>query len=212
MRVTGEGIVRVDPDQVTVTFGIITWADDPQAARAQNADAAARAMNALRALDIPDEQLQLKVLRLQPRYEYDEETRNRRRVGYEAIRQVEVILNDLELLPQVIAEIVEEGANELDGIHYGLQDDSREEARNDALREAAVQAREKARLLARVLGADLGMLQEIVEESYSGPRPFAYENVRAMAEAAVADQSVPDAFAAGQVEVRAQVRVVFSLQ
>ncbi len=212
VQVTGEGIVNVDPDQVTVQFGIITWADDPETARAQNAEAAARALNALRALDIPEDQIQLQVLRLGPRYEYNDRTNNREMVGYEAMRKAEIVLNDLDKLPDVIVEIIEEGANQLDGIQYGLQDLAQEQARNAALREAARQAEEKAALLARTLGSDLGDLRQIVEQSYSGPRPFAYRDVAMMAEAAVASKAVPDAFAAGQIEVRAEVRVVFDLE
>ena len=212
VEVTGEGLVRADPDRATVQFGVITWAEDPEVAREETAEAAARALNALRGLGIPDEQIQLQVLRLQPRYEYDEETNSRKRVGYEAVRRVEVILDTLDELPDVIARIVEEGANELNGIQYGLQDASREQVRNEALREAARQAQEKAQLLSETLGAELGPLQHIAEASYSGPQPFEYRDVQRMAEAAVASQAVPDAFAAGQVEVQAQVRVVFELE
>lgn len=209
INVSGEGTVRVAPDMATVRFGIVTEADDPEVARKQNAEAASAAMNAVRDLGIPKERIQLETLQLQPKREYDPETRQYKEKGFEAVRQVSVEVHDLEQLPTLVARVVQQGANRLQGIEYDLQD--RTDARNDALRAAAMNAREKAQLLAETVGVQLGAVRSISEQSLDFPRPvFRATLDMAKAEASQAAPE-PDAYSAGEIEVKANVQVVFDL-
>jgi uncharacterized protein YggE len=209
VTVSGEGTVTAQPDQAVVRFGVVTRAETAQEARAENATAAKNAMNAVRALDIPDEQLRMETLRLQPRREYNPETKQREEQGYEATRQVVVELGDLKVLPQLVADVVEGGANRLDAIEYQLSDRSR--FRDEALREAAESARDKAGLLAETLEADLGPVRTINEQNFDFVRPRPQTARMEMAKAADAGQAEPEAYAAGEIEVSAQVQVVFDL-
>jgi uncharacterized protein YggE len=166
-------------------------------------------MNAVRALDIPEEKIKMEGLQLQPWREYNPKTRQYDEKGFEATRRVSVVLDDLEQLPTLVARVVQQGANRLQGINYELQD--RESVRNDALREAAENARDKARLLAETLGARLGPVRMINEQSFSMP-PMRVRSAEMTAMAAKADaQPEPDAYAAGEMEVTASVQVSFDL-
>lgn len=207
IHVSGEGTIRVSPDMAVVRFGIVTRDDDAEVARAENAEASSAAMNAVRALDIPEERIQMEALRLQPQREYNRQTRQYEEKGFEAARQVAVEVHDLTTLPTLIARIVQQGANRLQGVRYDLQD--RTASRNDALREAAEDARAKAQLLAETLGAQLGPVRRIDEQSVSAP-PVMRE-VQAMAAKADAAEPEPDAYAAGELEVNASVQIVFDL-
>jgi hypothetical protein len=192
-----------------VRFGIVTRAERAELARQQNADSAAAAMNAVRALDIPEEKIKMEGLQLQPWREYNPKARQYDEKGFEATRRVSVVLDDLEQLPTLVARVVQQGANRLQGINYELQD--RESVRNDALREAAENARDKARLLAETLGARLGPVRMINEQSFSMP-PMRVRSAEMTAMAAKADaQPEPDAYAAGEMEVTASVQVSFDL-
>lgn len=208
VTVGGEGTVRVQPDQATVRFGIVTQAETAEEARRMNARAARNAMNAVRDLDVPDEKMRMETLRLQPRREYNPDTKRYEEKGFEAQRQVVVEVDSLVILPQLVANVVQRGANRLDGISYGLS--NRSGIRDEALREAALAARDKAQLLASTLDATLGPVYRINEQSFSfdEPRPRL-----AMAKMSVedADSGEPDAYAAGEIEVSAQVQVVFIL-
>lgn len=209
VRVGGEGTVTAAPDRAVVRFGVVTRANEPEAARARNATAAKNALNAVRELGVPEENLRMETLRLQPRREYDREADSSRIVGYEASRQVVAQLNGLEQLPRVVARVVQQGANRLEGVQYQLSD--RTAARNDALRQAARSARDKAELLAETLGAQLGPVRQISEQDFSFNEPSPRVNME-MAKAATADAAPePDAYAAGEIEVSAQVEVVFEL-
>lgn len=210
IQVVGEATVKADPDRATVRFGIVSRAETAEAARAQNAKAAARAMNTVRELGISDSQMRMETLRLQPRREYNPQTETREEKGFEATRQVVVQVDDLEQLPTLVARVVQRGANRLDGISYELED--RSAIRERALRTAAHHARDKARLLAASLDVTLGAVREIIEQSFdfSHPQP----NVRMeFAESEETDAaSEPDAYAPGEIEVSAQVRVVYEIE
>ena len=210
VSVSGEGIVNVEPDMATVHFGIVTVADEPEEARSMNAEAAARAMNAVRELGIEDRHIRMETLRLQPHREWVDEERRWIEDGFEAIRQVVVEVHDLEMLPTLVAEVVRQGANRLEQVSYDLDD--RDEARNEALREAIESAREKARIVAATLGEELGEVQSVHEQSYDFPRPVV--NLRSdmmVAEKAEAAPE-PDAYAAGEIEVRVSVQATFELE
>ncbi|MFP4227299.1 MAG: SIMPL domain-containing protein [Salinivenus sp.] len=209
VRVSGEGTVSASPDQATVRFGIVTRDDEPEVARSQNAEASKSVLNTVRELGVPEDDIRMQTLRLAPRREYNRKTKTQEEKGYEANRQVVVELDSLDLLPQLVAQVVERGANRLEGVDYDLSD--RAAARNDALRQAAQNAREKAQLLAETLDARLGDVQEINEQNFSFDRPTPRVQME-FARAAQADsEGEPDAFAAGQIEVSADVQVVYEL-
>lgn len=210
ITVSGEGTVDVIPDQATVRFGIVTRANDPETARQRNAEAAREAMNAVRSLGVAERKIQMQTLQLQPAREYNQETRRYEEVGFEAIREVVVVVEDLDTLPTLVAQVVQRGANRLNGIHYDLQD--RDAVRDEALRKAVQRARAKAALMATTLGADLGPVLQIAEQGLVMPRP--QMQVEAMYARASADQAAPEpeAYAAGEIEVRATVQVVFELK
>lgn len=210
VRVSGEATVRVAPDQATVRFGIVSRAETAEDARSQNATAARNAMNAVRELGVPEEKMRMETLQLRPRREYNPETQTHEEKGYEAIRLVVVEVEDLEQLPSLVTRVVQRGANRLEGIEYGLRD--RTAARNDALRQAARAARDKAELLATTLGVALGPVQAISEESFGFDAPSARLEMQYAKTAGADAAPEPDAYAAGEIEVRATVQVTFSLQ
>lgn len=207
VTVTGYGSIRAQPDMATVRFGVVTIDVDPEAARSQNASASAAAMNAIRALGVEDRKIRLDVLRLEPFREYDAETRRYIDKGFQAVRQVSVRLEDLDLLPAMIAEVVQQGANRIQGITYGIQD--REAYEFEALRDALESARSKAGIMVETLGAELGTVLRIREQGVNIPAPqIQFE--RAMS--AKADAPEPAAYASGEMEITATVSVSFAIR
>lgn len=210
VRVDGTATVSARPDQATVRFGIVSRAETAASARQQNAEAAKKAMNAVRQLEIPEGKMRMERLRLQPRREYNPKTKRHEEKGYEATRQVVVALSDLEQLPRLIARVVQQGANRLEGVDYGLTD--RSSVRDEALTQAATNARDKAQLLATTLDVSLGSVRQITEQDfgYEAPKPYGQKAfVTRSADAEAAPE--PDAYAAGEIEVTARVQVVFEL-
>jgi len=206
VTVEGVGTVEAEPDQATIMFAVVTRAPEPEAARRQNAEAAEQAMNAVRELGIEDRKIQLLNLRLDEEVEYTDGRRER--IGFIARRDVKVTVDNLDLVPRLVAEVVQQGANELNGIQYGLQ--NREAVEDQALQAAAARAREKAQLLASSLGGEVGRVLTITQGSVQVPQPPPVMFARA--EMAAADEGNPGAYAAGEITVRATTTVTFELE
>jgi len=211
VTVTGTGEAASAPDQAIVRFAIETRAEDAETARTQNAEASRNAMKAVRSFDVADEDMQLEALMLQPHREYNRQTGQTEELGYVAVRRVRVELSDIDNLPELIARVVNEGANRLEGVNYDLKDRSAVES--EALRNAAEKARSKAELLASTLGVSLGPVQQIDEQEFSSVQPRPNIRLEAMSMQA-RDQGggEPDAFAAGRITVEARVQVTFLLR
>lgn len=209
VAVSGEGTVRVEPDRATVRFGVVTKAPEAEQAREQNATAARQAMNAVRDLGIPESKIRLETLRLRPHYERDPQTGQRRDGGFQAVREVSVEVDSVDIVPTLVARVVQQGANTLQGVQYDLQD--RTAARNEALREAVSDAQGKAELLVQALNVSLGRVLQINEQSFNFPRPMMRMDM-AVQESSARASPEPDAYAAGEIEVTATVQVVFGLE
>lgn len=208
VSVSGEGIYQVEPDMAVVRFGVVTRANDPEAAREQNASASSEAMNAVRELGIEERKIRMESLRLQPWREYNDETRRWEERGFEAVREVVVTVNDLTLLPELVTRVVQRGANRLNQVSYEIE--NRDAARNEALTRAVQVARQKAELMTSVLGVSLGSVRSISEQQFDFPRPMYRADMEMAAMAADAAPD-PNAYAAGEIEVRAMVQIVFDL-
>lgn len=210
VSVSGEGRTFAEPDQATVRFGIVTVAADPETARVENARASADAMNAVRTLGIAERKLRLEQLMLNPAREYDAETRRYKEVGYEVSRRLVVEVDELDDLPTLIAQVVQKGANRLDGVTYDLKD--RQSIEQQALVEAVGNARVKAELMADALDARLGEVMQISEQGVSYPGPLRMEMAAdaVMMKADAAPE--PEAYAAGELEIVARVSATFRLE
>jgi uncharacterized protein YggE len=210
ITVNGEGTIEVEPDMATVRFGVVTRNDDPEEARRLNAASAREAMNAVRALGVEERKIRLETLRLQPLRVYNPETRQQEENGYEAVRGVVVDLENLELLPELVSTVVQKGANQLDGVSYGLTD--RNAVRNEALSEAVLDARSKAMLMARTLDSEIGEVLQIHELGVNVPRPMMRMEMMESVAGKAMSAPEPEAYAAGVIEVNANVSIVFALQ
>jgi uncharacterized protein len=207
VSVSGEGIYRVEPDMAVVRFGVVTHSDSPEEARRLNAAASREAINAVRELGIEERRIRMESLRLQPRREYIQETRRWEERGFEAVRDVVVNVDDIDRLPEVVTRVVQRGANRLNQVAYELSD--REHARNEALRIAVENARSKAEVMVGVLGVSLGPVRTISEQQFDFPRPMYRAMDMAMASPEAAPE--PEAYASGEIEVRATVQLEFYL-
>ncbi len=210
LQVSGEGIVRVQPDMAMMRFGVVTENEDPEEARRRNAEAAREAMNAVRALGVEERDIKLETLRLQPKQEYNPTLQRYEQKGFEAVREVVVTVRDLDKLPNLVAEVVQKGANRLLGVMYDLE--NRDEARNQALQEAIGSARGKAQLMASALGVELGRPRQVIEQNFDFPRPMMRLAMDMDASLSKEAAPEPEAYASGEIEVRATVMIMFEFK
>lgn len=209
ISVIGEAAASAPPDMAEVRFSVVTRNEDPEKARGANAEAAKSAMDVVRELIEDERRMRLESLRLHPRHEYDPETRRSREQGYEAVREIVVEVEDLEKVPELVARIVQKGANRLNSVRYELR--NQENVRNDALVQAVLNARQKAALMAEIVGASLGRVTRIAEQGTGPPTPFMRQGRMDTMAASESAAPEPDAYSPGDIQVRVQVDVTFAL-
>ena len=119
-------------------------------------DGAGRTMQAIldfvTAQGIEASDIQTDAIRLNPRYGHNANGQIDYRiiVGYTAETTVRLRLQDINIVGEVLAGAVEAGANRIDGISFGLKDETG--ALDEARRLAVVEARRKAAFLAEAEG------------------------------------------------------------
>lgn len=206
LNLSAYGEVKADPDQATITLGVQT--DAPTAAEAMrlNAERMSRIVAALRRSGIAEKDVQTSNLSLNAQYQY-EERQPPRLTGYQASNQVTVTVNELDRLGRTIDATVSAGANQIQGIGFGLKNP---EAAMDQARQLAVRALQaKAQLYATTTGHRIGRLVNLSESGGYAPSPPPRPMYRMdMAVAAAAPET---AVAPGQLTVRADVTGLYEL-
>jgi uncharacterized protein YggE len=201
--VSGEGIVKVAPDQAWVRIGSESRSKNSKEAQQQNATVMTAVQQKLASLGIPRDAIKTVGIDLQLEFDYRDGRQTPR--GYVARNTIEVRVDDLAKLGDVLDASVGSGATSLHGLRFDVKD--REKQEQQALQLAVANAMEKAQAVAA--GAKRGIDRLLrIEESFVGhaPQPMMMERMLA----ARADASTP--VAAGELEIRAQVRVTAAIK
>ena len=208
VSVTGVGEVAAQPDEATIRFNVVTRDVDPETVRMKNADASQQAINSIRDLGVDEGSIQLEQLSLNAVREWDPEQRKHIEMGFEVNRGISVELVDLDLVPTIVAHVVQSGANRIREVRYGLSNN--EQVQANALSKAVANARFKATTMLETLNETLGRAVEVREQSTRIPSPVA----RGYATAAVEKSSDPnpEAYAPGMIEISATVMVTFEIE
>ncbi len=207
LTVTGNGTVTVDPDQARVRIGVETEAPAARDAQLEANRIANAILGAMRDLGIRPEAVQTSRLILSPVYDRpspSQERREPRVVGYRATNTVSVELRDLTRIGPVLDAAIEAGANRIEGVEFGLQDDG--EARRGALVAAVEDARTKAETITRALEVPLGPVMEIIDHGVSVPIPYRD------AGGPMAMEAVATPVATGQISVSASLMIRYRLE
>jgi len=196
------GEAKVQPDMATIQLGVTTEGATAAAAMAANNAQMARVMTALRAAGLAAKDIQTSNLNLSPKYVYGQ-NQAPRLTGYQASNDVRITVHDLSRLGPAVDATVSAGANQVNGISFGLNDRTAAESAARAQAVRALQA--KADEYARATGYRVLRLVSLTEgASVQGPRPMALPMARMQAAA-----SVP--VSAGEMEVRIDVTGLFEL-
>lgn len=205
IAVTGNSEVRIAPDEATVRLGVTGQAPTARAAQDKVNTTAQRILAAIEKLGIKREAIQTSQLSLFPVYSQQKpgEEEAPRVVAYNASNTVSVRLTDLKLVGPVVDAGLEAGANQVEGVSFGLRNDL--EARLQALKQASQEARRKADALAEALGVQIAGVQEVTEGGNVVQPMFD----RAMFARAGGEAATP--VAPGEVTVSASVTVRYRI-
>lgn len=167
ITVSGVGQVSAAPDIAEVLVGVSN--EDASAARAmQKTDVAMRGVvDALKRYGVAARDIQTAQYSLQPVHDYNNGKSRLR--GYRADNQVRVTIRDLKRVGATLDALVSAGANQVNGINFGI---ARPEAMLDRARaDAVADARRKAEIYAKAAGTTLGAVMAVEEGAVNMPRP-----------------------------------------
>jgi uncharacterized protein YggE len=202
LTVSGSGQARVAPDQATVRLGVLAQGATAREAQDKVNRSAQGVLDAIRKAGIPAERIQTTGLSLSPQYAQGRSDQGPRITGYQASNTVTVLVEDLSKVGPVIDAGLTSGANNLDGVEFGLRKD--DAARAAALTDAVRSARVKAEALARALRVRLVEIVEVAEGGVSiSPPPSPFRGRVAMA----AEAMIATPVSAGEVGVEASVTI-----
>jgi uncharacterized protein YggE len=196
---TGE-VTRV-PDLAIISAGVQTLQPTATGAIEENANRMERVRAALKRAGIADKDIQtvnfsVNVDRSKP----GQPGTNDGPVTYNVVNTANVTIRKIDQIAAVIDAAVGAGANNIYGINLGIADSTA--LQNDARTKAVADARQRAEALAKAAGMKVGRVISISEGFGAVPQPIFAADARASS----------SAIQTGQLQVSAQVQVVYALE
>jgi uncharacterized protein YggE len=195
--------VEAEPDLVTVSAGVTTQVRTAVEAMRANATQMTAVIERIKALGVPERDIQTSGINLGAQYDYNQQTQRQVFRGYQASNRVSVKLRDIPRTGEVLDALVAAGATDLGGPDWSIDDDTaaRAQARRQALETARAQALEYA---AAAGFRDIRLLEISETIAPQPPMPF----LRAVSNEA-ADAATP--VQPGMVQAGVTVRVVYEM-
>lgn len=198
--VTGEGIVRVVPDEATINVRVENTGENTKILKEQNDATINEVLRFLKKMDIADKDVRTQYMNLTKSYDYNTKT-----YTFAANQSLSVKLRDLNKYETVMKGLMDTGINRIDGVKFSS---SKEDAlKSEARKKAVENAQNKAREYASVLNQTVGKAVSISEMTNDGgPKPM-YR----MAMMDGASENNGQTIALGEMEIRTSVNISFLL-
>jgi uncharacterized protein YggE len=203
LTISASGTVSAVPDRVLITLGVMSEAATAREALDANTAALRKVIDTLKGEGLGDRDVQTSDFSVGPRYEYTQDGKPPKLVGYQVSNTVNIRVTDIAKLGTILDKAVGEGSNQIHGIRFEVSD---ADVRLDEARKTAVaNARRMAELYATAAGASLGQVLKIEEAAYN-PGPIPMMRQTAAAEAA------PVPIEAGEQTLQVMVTITYALE
>ncbi|WP_293872275.1 SIMPL domain-containing protein [Flavobacterium sp.] len=203
ISVTGEGKIKVIPDQALITVGFQNSGAVAKEVKALNDEVVDRVIKFLRKMGIPANDFKTNNVSLNKGYDYEKKKSN-----FQANQSLSIILKDLSKYDEVMMGLNDAGVNTINGVEF--KSSKMEEYEREARKKAILDAKQKAADYVSVLGQKVGKALLITDNSQSyAPQPMYKGNRMAM----TADSGVErETLAVGELEINTNVSVTFLLE
>ena len=198
--VTGEGIVRVVPDEVTINIRVENTGENTKILKEQNDATISEVLKFLKKMDIADKDVRTEYMNLNKNYDHNSKT-----YTFAANQSLSVKLRDLKKYEAAMKGLIDTGINRIDGVSFSS---SKEESlKSEARKKAVENAKMKAQEYVSVLNQTVGKAVSISEFNNSGgPQPM-YKMAMMDSSSGGGDQTI----ALGEMEIKTTVNVSFLL-
>jgi len=205
INVSGEGKIKVIPDQASISISIETKGTNAKDVKKENDIKMDAVLKYIKSLNIAKEDFQTQRVSLNPNYDYEKKKHN-----YLATQSVQILLKDLSKYDELVDGLVEVGVNRIDNVEF--KSSRLVQLQSDARKLAVKDAKAKAEDFVSVLGQKVGKAITISDNSQNyNPQPIRYAMMKTMAMAS--DEAAPrETLAAGEIEIIVNVSVSFILE
>lgn len=202
ITVTGEGKVKVTPDQVSISVAVESKglkAADVKKANDTKVDAV---LKYIKKMGIAKEDFQTTRVSLNDQYDYEKKKHN-----YVAVQSIQILIKDLAKYDELMEGLVDSGINTIGNIDF--QSSKIEMHKSEARKLAVQNAKMKAQDYVGALGQKMGAAYTIVDNSQDNfPRPRYEMMAMKTLDSALGGN---ETLAAGEIEINANVSVSFLL-
>lgn len=204
INVSGEGKVKVAPDQALISISIETKGTKAEDVKRENDKKMDAILKFIKKSNIAPEDFQTQRISLNPNYDYE-----KKKYNYIATQSVQILLKDLSKYDTLMEGLVNEGINRIDNVEF--KSSKMLQLQSDARKLAIKEAKAKAEDFVSVLGQKVGKAIVISDNSQTYiPQPRMYEmKSMSMDKAASAPR---ETLAIGEIEIIANVSVSFVLE
>lgn len=209
VSVTGAAEVFSEPDRATLTLGVESRKPTLEPARTEVAKGIDALLKLAKELKIDPKDVRTTRVTVQPEYDWNSTTRQRKLTGYYVLRQAEIVLRDLDQLGVLLERAVTAGANQVG--EPMLESSKRRDLERQAMALAIDDAKLNAESVARAAKASLGPVRTIDSSVSYTPIPFASQPMVMSARAMSGDAERAQTYQKGQLTFSASVRVQYDL-
>lgn len=208
LNISADSELKSAPDIATISAGVVTLNLKAEQSLKENSTQMNAIFEALKVAGIADKDMQTSGITLNPQYVY-EQNKSPKITGYQANNNLTIVIRDLKKIGTVLDTLVGKGANQINGPSFTIENP--DELLNKARKQAVAKARERAELYAEAAGMKVKRIISMSESTSSGPMP-PYPMMRKMEMMVASDAGAPTPVAAGQVNLSANVNIVYELE
>lgn len=203
INVSGEGKVKVIPDQATIAVTVETKGNNAKEVKKQNDEKIDAVLKFIKKMNLAPADYKTQRVSLNPQYDYE-----KKKHSYNATQTIEILLRDLSKYDELMEGLVDQGINRIDNVTF--QSSKLAQYQSEARKLAMKDAKLKAEDYVSVLGQKVGRAMTISDNSQTYyPQPM-YAAMKTMESS---DASAPrETLAVGEINITANVTVSFILE
>ena len=202
ITVSGEGKIKVVPDQAVITVSVENIGKEASEVKKSNDKTIDAVIKAIKKRGIPNSDYQTQQVSLHKNYDY-----TTKKYNYRAYQTISIHLKDMSKYEALMVDLVDSGINAIQGVEF--KSSKIEALESEARQKAILNAKKKALDFTGALGQKVGKALLINDNSQTHyPQPIYREVMMTK----MADAGVPnETLAVGEIEISANVTVSFEL-
>ena len=204
VSVSGEGTVKVVPDEVVLNIRVEYTGDNAAEVKTRNDATVNNVLQFCKKMRIAGKDVRTEYINLNKNYDYQ-----KKEYHYTANQAIRILLRDLGQYEELVQGLVGSGINRIDGITF--QSSQIEKYQSEARIKAIKNAKQKAEEYANALQQSIGKATTISENIAYNPMPVMNRGMlnQVAMDAGNANETT---IAVGQMSVSATVQVTFELK